>query len=228
MTPRTLQWAHDIGLVGDHDNVLERMGRSFNPESYAGWLYPSTRDVRALRILCDFVLWATALDDELERAGPACSDDGRQELLLSCAALLRGTAPGSPALQKYVAGFRDLSARLDEVVDPSYLPSWRARLLARMADNHASVVSQEHRAYRDWQDFEFYAAVRPDSSGLIPYLTFIEVMEGCPLSPAAADDPRLSRLHQVTALIFGLFNDVMSLDKERTGGPAFNAVLIVE
>lgn len=226
LSEQSLLWANEMNLINAENLWIEGMIKKFDTSSFAGWLYPLAKDVRVLQIVSDYVLWWTALDDELERSLPSISDEERQLVLQSCESLLDGKKSVATILKKYVRGWRDVLDRCMDIIGEEHFSTWVQRFIELVKQSLRSIILEEPAAYLQWQNMEFYRDVRPESTGFIMYLSFMEITDRCYLPRVAASDERIRRLRNIAALIFGLFNDVLSMTKENTGKPAFNAVLI--
>jgi len=114
LNEQTKAWAYQTGLIRPEDVAIERMRARFDVEAYVSQVFPLTRDVDVLRIISDFVLWSTALDDELDEVWPRSDAISRDELCATLMAILEGNDP--PEQSRFIVPFRDMVSRIERIV----------------------------------------------------------------------------------------------------------------
>ena len=124
------------------------------------------------------------------------------------------------------AGIRDINARLAELVPARSYRQWSERFRSAVDAVSGAVLTLEPLAAERWQGLEFYRKVKPAACWVPPFIPLVEIAETCFLPPAVAHDPDLARFEALGCLLFGLFNDVVSLAADDTGSPVCNAVLM--
>jgi hypothetical protein len=224
MTADSLAWARRVGLLDASAEWIEAMGTALNAGSFSGWLYPMTDDPRVLQIGSDLVLWVTALDDELEVLAPTLSYAERAAMVSSIGQLVRGGTSGHPMLARYVAAFRDINARLRDLVPTHHYGKWTERFWSSFDRVVIAVLTLEPLAAERWQDLDFYRRTRPDACWVPPFMSLVEIAYDCYLPSELA--LAVKRFEELGCLLFSLFNDVASLAADDTGMPVGNAVLI--
>nr|BAP82230.1 terpene synthase [Streptomyces sp. ND90] len=227
LTDVSLQWGEYVGLPDAPVHGLHAMGRGLNMGAYAGWIHPLTEKVQLLQLSSDFALWITVLDDALERLGPTLEVKERLELADACAEFFEGP-PGSvhPVLTDYVTGYRDLKARARDMMPSSRRGLWQDRLHYELKACNRVSLTEEPLAAEEWRGLDFYAKIRPFTPGVLPFMPLLEIADDCFIPQEVWEDPRLRKLEENACLVFGMFNDVASLEKDDTGGPAPNVVLM--
>jgi hypothetical protein len=88
------------------------------------------------------------------------------------------------------------------------------------------VLTEEPDSTKVWHDLAYYKRIRPFTPWILPLMPLLEIAYGCFLPQSLAHDPGVQELNELGCLIFGLFNDVASLEKDDTGLPCPNAVLM--
>ena len=224
LNEETRTWAHRVKLIGTDDVDLARMCQEFDTESYAGWLYPQTSSRALLRIISDFVLWGTVLDDETERSAQNADEAQRQQMFDTYVSIIEGTAKDGE--NRYVHAFHDMMLRVREIIGISHFTTWSANFYSILKQGFRALIWDEPQAARAWQDLNFYGTVRPLSTNVLWYLPFIEIADDCPLPAQIVNSAAMQDLNKLCSLTFGLFNDILSFSKENTGRPVLNAALM--
>lgn len=227
MTEISLAWGDSVGLREAQPTGLHAMGRGLNMGAYAGWIHPRTDSARLLQLSSDFALWITVLDDALERLGPTLTARERRELADASADFFdRPQDCTHPLLSAYASGYLDLQVRALEMVPQPHRALWQARMHYELAACNRVSLTEEPLCSERWMDIGFYEQIRPFTPGVLPFMPLAEIADGCFLAPAVWEDPRLKELEETACVVFGMFNDVASLEKDETGGPVPNVVLM--
>ncbi|QCX74752.1 Pentalenene synthase [Streptomyces sp. YIM 121038] len=227
LTDVSLRWGDRVGLPDAPPHGLHAMGRGLNMGAYAGWIHPLTSNIQLLQLSSDFALWITVLDDALERLGPTLKEKERVELADACAEFFEGpTGSVHPVLAGYVTGYQDVKARARDLMPSSRHDLWQDRLHYELKACNRVSLTEEPLAAEQWMGLDFYAKIRPFTPGVLPFMPLLEIADDCFIPQTAWEDPRLRKLEENACLLFGMFNDVASLEKDDNGGPAPNVVLM--
>lgn len=165
----------------------------------------------ATQLAADFSAWLFTFDDQY-------ADEARLPLE-DLAALVCGltrvleapeveTTTGTPAI---TAGLRDLSARLAAVATPAQVARWVEAMRGYLT---AVLWECTNRARSVMLDLERYTVMRLHSGAMKPSVLLLDVADGYELPTPEISRPDVRALIEMTCLLGGWDNDMISYEKE--------------
>jgi len=216
----TMAWANRFTLVRT-SRAHARLHR-LQYGSFMGRAYP-TASVDALRLFADWNTWLFLLDDEFDERELGREPDQLARLHVRLIEILRGALPRSDEDTRYHA-LRDLTMRFHAHASAA----WMRRFVRCVESTFAASVWEAHnrRLYRTPGEAE-YLEMRPFTSAVYCFLSFIEIAEQKMLPPSLRRHSTIRSLSLMTNNIISWFNDLISYPKEIARGDVHNLVYVV-
>ncbi|OKI54683.1 terpene synthase family protein [Micromonospora sp. CB01531] len=209
---RALEWADHFGLVAAAER--RRLAR-IDIGLLTSLVLPHGLYVPA-QIAADFSAWLFALDDRY-------CDERQQNLQLPelAALLARLTrvleAPtaepssGSTPAWPFISALRDLRLRLAAVATPTQVARWVAAMRAYFT---ATLWEATNRTHKVIPDLDAYTMLRMHSGAMGPSILLLDIADGYELSTTTMSRPDVQALMEMTCVLAGWDNDLISYDKE--------------
>jgi hypothetical protein len=204
-------WADRFGLVGpDQKRRLERIDIGL----LTSMVMPEGRAVPT-QLAADFTAWLFAFDD-------CYADEQKGEQTTELAALLSRLARvlEAPAYEPaaevviglpYVVALHDLCVRLAGVASSSQVVRWREAMRAYFM---ATLWEANNRAHDVVPDLDSYAVLRVHSGAMPPSILLLDVADGYEVPNETMMRPDVQALMDMTCILVGWDNDLISHHKE--------------
>ena len=205
-------WAEREGLLADPRAAAAL--RALDLETFQRFTFPSCADPSALLWAAKYTLWLYLFDDVVERYTASGDLPGARAFVTPCLAVpaeARAPAGAHPMIGTFAGLTREL---YDRSRDPD-LPAkwegahrryWMLGILSEVAtseDGNEAVGLGHHFQTRPW------------ASGVEIYFDIGEVICDAFLPPELFAEPEVRDIRYVGALIGGVFNDLLSFEKEK-------------
>ncbi len=216
----TMAWADRYSLVRT-SRAHERLNR-LQYGSFMARAYPTATE-SALGLFADWNTWLFLLDDEFDEREFGRQPDQLARLHVRLLAILRGAQPHAGEDTRYHA-LHDLTTRFRAVAPAA----WMRRFIRCVEATFAASVWEAHNRRRvRTPDEAEYLEMRPFTSAVYCFLSFIEIAEQISLSPNVRNNPTIQALSLMTNNVISWFNDLISYPKEIACGDVHNLVYIV-
>jgi hypothetical protein len=206
-------WATERGLLDDPRAAATLC--ALDLETYQRFAFPRCSDVDALLWAAKYTLWLYLFDDAVEHFTVAADLAGARAFVAPCMEMpATGSIP--PDAHPLIHTFAELTQELfaqapNDAIRTRWVAShrryWMQGILTEV-DPPPSGAASVDRLRHD-------LSTRPWASGLEIYFDLGEVFCGAALPAVLHGLPEAAELRQIGALIGGVFNDLLSYDKEK-------------
>jgi hypothetical protein len=205
-------WAEREGLLADPRAAAAL--RALDLETFQRLTFPRCADVGALLWAAKYTLWLYLFDDVVERYTAAGDLAGARAFVTPCLAVpagARAPAGAHPLIETFAGLTRELYERSRDRDLPAkwagaHRRYWMLGILSEVAtseDGNEAVGLGHHLRTRPW------------ASGVEIYFDIGEVICDAFLPPELHAEPDVRDIRYVGALIGGVFNDLLSFEKEK-------------
>ncbi|MEW2294309.1 hypothetical protein ABZ719_16635 [Streptomyces sp. NPDC006743] len=211
---RTVQWVRDHGLYAD--DTQRRRLEHVNAGLLAGLTSPGGL-LEPTQVSADSLMWLFAFDDAHCDEGSL----GRDPLELSrvLIRLLRileapeAPIPPSGPYRNFELALRDLHGRLTSCATPVQVGRWIDAMRMYFLCQVREAADRTEKAVPDLAD---YALLRIHNGAMRVSVMLLDIADGYELPAADMDRADVRALTEVTCLLVGWDNDILSFRKEHT------------
>ncbi len=216
----TVAWADHFTLVHSL-RARARMDR-LHYGSFMGRAYP-TASKAALCLIADWNTWLFLLDDTFDQQALGHKPNELARLHARLLAIMRGALPHATEDTRYHALY-DLTMRFHSAAPAAWMRRFTCCVEATF---DASVWEAHNRQLHRIPAEAAYLQMRPFTSAVYCFLSYIEVAEQIRLPANVRNHATIQSLSLMTNNIISWFNDLISYPQEMARGDVHNLVAIV-
>ncbi len=213
----TVAWVKDFGLVSERAFGYFRM---LDYHWLSAWAFPDA-DLQRLELVNNWMTLFYFFDKNWDDAPPEMVKAGQKLLLY----VLKGEGPLPADAGKLELALHDVRNRMLKFCSPE----WMAHFTRNVEAYFESCVWEAHNKHKNQiPDVASYIEMRRNTGAVQPSFELAGALGMVDIPPCVLDHPRIHELNRRANDVITLFNDLISLDKERKVGDVHNMVFIIE